>query len=85
MNSLPHADVFFLVSTIGFIIIFILLAIGLIYVISLLKSINRISKKIEKDIDNIGDTAKDFIMQLWDSAIFSWIFGKKKKKQKISD
>lgn len=84
MNSLPHADVFFLVSTIGFIVIFILIAIGLIYIISLLKRINRISKKIEKDIDNIGDTAKDFIMQLWDSAIFSWIFGKKKKR-KISE
>jgi energy-converting hydrogenase Eha subunit H len=83
MNSIPHADIFFLVSTIGFIIIFILVIIGLIYIISLLKSVTRISRKIEKDIDNIGDTAKDFVMQLWDSAIFSWIFGKKKKRKTL--
>jgi len=81
MNSIPHADAFFIVSTIGFIIIFILLAIGLIYLICLLKSIMRISLKIEKDIDGIGDTAKEFVMKLWDSAIFSWIFGKKKKRK----
>jgi DNA integrity scanning protein DisA with diadenylate cyclase activity len=77
MNAIPHADIFFLVSTIGFIIIFILLAAVLIYLIRLLNSVARISKKIEKDIDNIGDTAKNFIMQLSDSTIFSWIFGTK--------
>jgi uncharacterized protein YoxC len=83
MNSIPHADAFFFVASIGFIIIFILIVIALLYVISLFKSINRISKKIEKDIDNIGDTAKDFVMQLWDSTVFSWIFGSKKRKAKV--
>jgi uncharacterized protein YoxC len=83
MNEIAHANVFFLVSTIGFIIIFILVIIALIYVIKLLASVGRISTKIEKDIDNIGDTAKDFVMQLWDSTIFSWIFGKKRKSRKI--
>jgi hypothetical protein len=48
-----------------------------------LSSVARISTKIEKDIDNIGDTAKDFVMQLWDSTIFSFIFGKKRKSKKI--
>jgi uncharacterized protein YoxC len=83
MNAIPHADIFFLVSTIGFIIIFILLAAVLIYLIRLLNSVARISKKIEKDIDNIGDTAKNFIMQLSDSTIFSWIFGTKKKRKNV--
>ena len=83
MNSLPHANLFFLVSTIGFVIIFILVAIGLIYIIALFKNILRITKKIEKDIDNIGDTAKDFIGQLWGSALFSMIFGRKKKRKGV--
>jgi hypothetical protein len=71
MNTLAHADTFFLVATIGFSLLF------------LLKSIARISTKIEKDIDTIGDTAKQFVMQLWDSTIFSWIFGKKRKRKGI--
>ncbi|MES2224438.1 MAG: hypothetical protein V4478_00460 [Patescibacteria group bacterium] len=83
MNAIPHADIFFFVATIGFIIIFIVIVIALIYLISILKSIHRISAKIEKDIDNIGDTAKEFVMQLWDSTIFSWIFGKKKKRKSV--
>jgi hypothetical protein len=83
MYTLTHADMFFIISSIGFIIIFILLTVALVYLISLLKSIARISAKIEKDIDNIGDTAKDFVMQLWDSTVFSWIFGKKRKRKTL--
>lgn len=85
MNSIAHADTFFFIASIGFIVTFLLIVIALLYVISLFKSINRISKKIEKDIDNIGDTAKEFVMQLWDSTIFSWIFGKKKKAKTIKE
>lgn len=83
MNTLAHADTFFLIASIGFIVIFILFAIGLIYLIKLLKSVARISAKIERDIENIGDTAKDFVMQLWDSTVFSWIFGKRKKRKGV--
>ncbi len=82
MNSIPHADLFFLVATIGFIVIFALFAIALLYLISLFKSILTISKIIEKDIESIGDTTKEFIMQLWDNPIFSFLFGSKKKKRK---
>jgi MFS superfamily sulfate permease-like transporter len=82
MNSIPHADLFFFVATIGFVIIFVLFAIALGYLISLFKSILKITKIIEKDIETIGDTTKEFIMQLWDNQIFSWLFGAKKKKKK---
>ncbi len=83
MNTLAHADTFFFIASIGFVVIFILLAIGLLYLIKILKSVARISLKVEKDIENIGDTAKDFVMQLWDSTIFSWIFGKKRKRKNL--
>ncbi len=64
-------------------VVFILLVIALLYLIKLLKSVARISAKIEKDIENIGDTAKDFIIQLWDSRVFAWIFGKRKRKKTL--
>jgi hypothetical protein len=82
MNSIPHADIFFFVATIGFIVIFALFAVALMYLISLFKSILKITKIIEKDIETIGDTTKEFIMQLWDNPIFSWLFASKKKKRK---
>ncbi len=85
MNSIAHADTFFFIASIGFTIIFLLAVIALIYIISIFKKINRISAKIEKDIENIGDTAKDFVMQLWDSTIFSWLFGKKKKAKTVKE
>jgi uncharacterized membrane protein len=85
MNTLLHADIFFFIATIGFVVIFILVMIALIYLILLFKTIHRISLKIEKDIDTIGDTAKNFIMQLWESTIFSWLFGKKRKKSIIKE
>lgn len=81
MNTLAHADTFFFISSIGFIFIFLLIAISLIYLIRLFKSIQRIATKIEKDIDTIGDTAKEFVLQLWDSTVFSWLFGKRRKKK----
>ncbi|HTH93422.1 MAG TPA: hypothetical protein VL576_03015 [Candidatus Paceibacterota bacterium] len=83
MHTLAHADTFFFISSIGFTLVFLLIAICLIYLIKLFKSIHRIVLKIEKDIDNIGDTAKELIMQLWDSAVFSWIFGKRRKRKKL--
>ena len=85
MNSIPHADMFFFIASIGFIVTFLLIVILLAYLISIFRKINRISAKIEKDIENIGDTAKDFVMQLWDSTVFSWIFGKKRKTKTIKE
>jgi uncharacterized membrane protein len=83
MNAISNANTFFEISTIGFIIIFILIIIGLLYLISLLKSIARIVARIEKDMDNIGDTAKELVMRLWDSRIFSWLFGAKKRRKNV--
>jgi hypothetical protein len=83
MNTLAHANTFFFISSIGFVIVFLLIIIILFYIIRLFRSIQRIVTKIEKDINNIGDTAKEFVSQLWSSAIFSWIFGKSKKKKDL--
>lgn len=83
MNSIAHADLFFFTASIGFVITFLLVVVALIYLISIFKKINRISAKIEKDVENIGDTAKEFVGQLGDSAVFSWFFGKKKKARGV--
>ena len=35
--------------------------------------------KIEKDIDNIGDTTKEMLEEVRDSTIFNFLFKRKKK------
>jgi hypothetical protein len=38
--------------------------------------------KLEKDIDTIGDTTKDFLEDIQDSFIYRLLFKKKKKHSK---
>ena len=85
MNTLAHADTFFFIATIGFVVVFLLVIIALFYLIAIFSRIHRISLNIEKDLNSLGDTAKEFVGQLWDSAIFSWLFGKKKRGRKSAE
>lgn len=74
--------VFFLISSVGFVILSILLAIFLFHLIRGMNTFNRIMEKMEKDIDKIGDTTKDIIEDVRDSVIFNFLFRKKKKRSK---
>ena len=80
MNTLQNANIFFLISSIGFVLLWILIAILLIYIIRLFKSVSRISRMIEMGVANIGDDARELIDDLRDSAIFGMMFGRRKKK-----
>ena len=87
MNNLLHADIFFFVSTIGFIVCFILFIILVVYLIQIARSVSAIAKKVERDVDTIGDTAKEFVLDLQNNSLFSLFFRKRKKytKRELSD
>jgi len=87
MNNLLHADIFFFVSTIGFIVCFILFIILAVYLIQIARSVSAIAKKVERDVDTIGDTAKEFVLDLQNNSLFSLFFRKRKKytKRELSD
>ncbi len=82
MSTLIHADIFFFISSIGFILMWILLAILIFYLIRATRIFSEILSKIEKDIDQIGDTTKEMIEEMHDSTIFRLLFGKKKTRHK---
>jgi len=82
MNNVIHADIFFFISSIGFVVLFIMLVIIGVYMIQLSRTVVRISKKVEQDIDTIGDTAKDLVLDLKENSIFSLLFRKRKKYTK---
>lgn len=87
METLQNANTFFLISSIGFVVLFVLLVTLGVYLIRVVATVARITEKVEKDIDTIGDTAREFVLDLQHSSLFSLLFRKRKKytKKELSD
>jgi uncharacterized protein YoxC len=81
MDTMEQAQIFFLISSIGFVILGILASVLLYYVIRATKTFSKLMEKVEKDVDNIGDTTKEMLEDVRDSAVFSFLFRKKKKSK----
>ena len=82
MNTVAQSDVFFFISSIGFVFLWILIGIFLIYLIRIMHIFSRIMNKAEKDIDRLGATTKEMVEEIQDSMIYRFIFGKKKHHRK---
>lgn len=76
-----QTQAFFFISSVGFILLWALTAILLYYLIRATKTFTRIIEKVEKDIDNIGDTTKEMLDEVKDSMVFNFLFKKKKKRK----
>ena len=63
-------------------LLWILVAIFLIYLIRATRAFSRIMEKFENDVNHIGDTTKELLNDLKESVIFKFLFGKKKKSRK---
>ena len=83
-QTLIHADIFFFIASIGFTVVTIALLIGLFYIIRVVRSVDRITTKIEIGIDTVSDDAKDLVADLRDSMAFRMIFGGQRKRKKSS-
>jgi len=82
MNTLLQSQVFFFISSIGFVLLWILAAIFLFYLIRATKALSKIMDQVEEDIDHIGDTTKEMLQEVKDSAVFNFLFRKKRKSRK---
>ncbi len=82
MDSFSQMQIFFLISSAGFIILFLLIAIFLFYLIRAMRAFSRISEKLERGADEIGDTAKELYEDVRDSVIFNFLFKKRRKRNK---
>jgi hypothetical protein len=82
MNTSTSSGVFFIISSFGFVILWILAVIFFVYLIHAMRIFSRILKQIEKNIDSIGDTTKDMIMDIRESTVFKFLFKKKRRGQK---
>ncbi len=82
MNALLQSQIFFFISSIGFIILWICVAIFIVYLIRAMHIFSRVMEKIEEDIDSLGDTTKEMLEDVRDSAVFNFVFRKKRKTGK---
>ncbi len=82
MDAILQSEIFFFISSVGFVFLWVLVAIFLVYLIRATRTFNRIINRIEKDIDQIGDTTKEMVEDMKDSMIFRFLFKKKKKTRK---
>jgi uncharacterized protein YoxC len=82
MDTLLQSQVFFFISSIGFVVLWIFVAILLFYLIRVTNTFSKIIDKVEKDVDSIGDTTKEMLEEVRDSTVFNFLFRKKKKRRK---
>ncbi len=83
MNT--QSEVFFFISSIGFITLWILVAIFLVYLIRIMHTFSRIMEKVEKDIDKISETTRDMFLDMRESTVFRFLFGKKRRGRKDAE
>lgn len=81
MNTLMQSEIFFFISSVGFIVLGVLLSIGLVYVLRALHIFSKILKKAEQDIDSMGDTSKEMLEDLRDSVVFRFLTGNRKRRK----
>ena len=82
MDTQMQTQVFFFISSVGFVVLWIFIAIFLFYLIRVTNTLSRILEKAEKDINDIGETTKEIIEEIKDNKIFNFLFGKKRKSRK---
>ncbi len=80
MNSLMQSDIFFFVSSIGFIVIALLSIFLILACIRALSSLIKILEKIESSLDSIGDATMDLIEDMRSNIFFRMFFHPKKKQ-----
>ncbi len=82
METLIQSEVFFFISSVGFVVLFILCAVVFFYVIKSFRTWDRILNKLEDNIGDMSDTAKDMLEDVRESTIFNFIVGRKKHTKK---
>ena len=82
MSVLLQSQVFFFISSVGFVVLWILTAIFLFYLVRITRAFSRILDKIEDNINKIGDTTKEMLEDLRDSSLFNFFLRKRRKSRK---
>ncbi len=83
MNEIMKSEWFFFISSIGFVVIGLLLSIIMIYIIRALHAFTSLLEKMEAEVQNLGTTAQELLEDFQDSFIYRMIF--KPRRRRISN
>lgn len=78
-----QSQIFFIISSVGFIILWILASILLIYLIKVMRIIQRIVSKLEEDVYQLSDKTRDVFLDIQDSLVFRLFFKKRKRHKNL--
>ena len=79
MNGIASSQVFFIISSVGFVLLWIFVAVLLFYLIRISQSFSRIMDMIEDNVNKVGDATKEMLEDLRDNKLFSFLIKKKRK------
>jgi hypothetical protein len=82
MNGIVWSQVFFIISSVGFVLLWIFVAIFVFYLIRISRSFSRIMDMIEDNVNKVGDTTKEMLEDLRSNKLFSFFVKKRKKSKK---
>lgn len=82
MESLVHADIFFLVTTMAVIICTAFFVVIGVYIVKIVRNFSHISETLKKGVDTAGEELGEMSEHVRESPIFTFMFGKKKKKKR---
>ncbi len=74
-----NADIFFIISSVGFIVLFIVLAVLLYYLIKAVRAWKELTEKIERNVESVGFAGRELIDEMRDSAAFRLLFRPKRR------
>jgi large-conductance mechanosensitive channel len=74
-----NVDIFFVISSVGFILVFCMLLVLLFYLIKAVRAWNELTEKIEKNIDSVGYAGRELIDEVRDSMAFRLLFKPKRR------
>ena len=82
METYSPGDIFFIISSVSFVILWVLVAIFLFYLIRTVKIFYRIIDRIEGDIHKVGDITKEMLEEMRESAVWGFISRRKWGRRK---
>ena len=83
MNEIMKSEWFFFISSIGFIVVGLLLSIIMRSIIRALHAFTSLLEKLEAEVQNLGTTAQELLEDFQDSFIYRMIF--KPRRRRISN
>jgi len=79
MNTLANSEIFFFISSIGFVVLFGFVSILIFYLVKATRSFTHLMEKIGDNVDTVGDAGRDLIDDMRNSTAFRLLFKPRKK------